>query len=162
MTKNNTLQAVSESFGLIFLLERKLEYIFDRILASDNLTAKQWLVLAAIEKLCKQKPSIQEVAKLLATSHQNIKAISLNLAKGGFVTLEKDPKDKRVTRLSTTDKSKAFWQGREAEDKAFLLELFKNLSDQEKFTLLQSLGKLLQGTDELAERINREKEQCNE
>jgi DNA-binding MarR family transcriptional regulator len=86
----------------------------------------------------------------------------LNLAKGDFVTLEKDPKDKRVTRLSTTDKSKAFWQGREAEDKAFLLELFKNLSDQEKLTLHQSLGKLLQGTDELAERINREKEQCNE
>jgi hypothetical protein len=43
-----------------------------------------------------------------------------------------------------------------------LLELFKNLSDQEKLTLHQSLGKLLQGTDELAERINREKEQCNE
>ena len=160
--ENNLLQEISESFGLIFLLERRLEAIFDKVLAPSNLTAKQWLVMAAIESLDKEKPSIQEVARKISTSHQNVKAISLNLEKRGFVTLEKDTKDKRVNRISTTAVSKVFWQDREAENASLLLELFKHLSGQEKVVLPQTLFKLLQGADELAERISIEKEKSEE
>ncbi len=161
-TENNLLDNIKESFGLIFLLERRLEYMFDKVLESDNLTAKQFLVLATIVNTYREKPSIQEVAKQLLTSHQNVKAIALNLQKQGFVTLEKDRKDKRVTRLTVTPKSKAFWQKREAEDKSLLHELFKHLSDQEVSILHQSLIKLFKGADELIERINIEKERSDE
>ena len=155
-TENGWQQEISESLGLIFLLERRFEYIFDKVLATSNLTAKQWLVLAAVEKICEEKASIQEVARQLSTSHQNVKAIALNLQKNGFLTLEKDSKDKRVTRLTTTAKSKDFWQKREEENRALLLKLFKHLSKQEKLFLHQVLGSLLQGADELAEEINAE------
>lgn len=158
VTENTWPQEISESFGLIFLLERKFEYIFDKVLAQNNLTAKQWLVLVAIEKICEEKPSIQEVARELSTSHQNVKAIALNLQKSGFITLEKDHKDKRVTRLVITPKSKAFWQKREAENYLLLLKLFKHTSDQERVILHQLLSKLLQGADELAVDIDIEKD----
>lgn len=97
----------------------------------NGVDALQWLVLAAVANICPEKPSIQEVAKRLATSHQNVKAIALNLEKSGFMTLEKDKKDKRVTRLSITPKTNEFWQKREDEDKALLVEVFKHLSNQE-------------------------------
>lgn len=157
-TENGWQQEISESLGLIFLLERRFEYIFDKVLATSNLTAKQWLVLAAVEKICEEKASIQEVARQLSTSHQNVKAIALNLQKNGFLTLEKDSKDRRVTRLTTTAKSKDFWQKREEENRALLLKLFKHLSKQEKLFLHQGLGRLLQGADELAEELNAENE----
>lgn len=149
---------MNECFGLIFLLERKLETIFDKILSEHNLTAKQWLVLAAVENMLGGKPSVQEVARQLSTSHQNVKAIALNLERRGFMLLEKDPKDKRATRLSTTAESQALWQAREDVDKANLVELFKHFSNSEVQVLKQALFKLLSGADEMAERINRERE----
>ncbi|MDP4126611.1 MAG: MarR family transcriptional regulator [Bacillota bacterium] len=148
---------MNECFGLIFLLDRRLEAIFDRILAPENLTAKQWLVLAAVGSILKGKPSIQEVARQLSTSHQNVKAIALNLEKRGFLLLEKDRKDKRITRLSITAQSEVLWKVREDIDKANLVELFKRLSDEEVLLLKQTLFKLMDGAEEMAERIDREK-----
>lgn len=151
---NRWQQEISESFGMIFLLEKKLEFVFDKILIPHNLTMKQWFVLAAIENLFKEKPSIKEVARQLGTSHQNIKAIALNLEKRGFVALESDPKDKRVTRLSTTLQSQEFWQKRESEDKALLTELFKHLTSKELVIFHRSLSKIIQGAEELLEEVD--------
>ncbi|MBC2724717.1 MarR family transcriptional regulator [Desulfosporosinus sp.] len=145
---------MNECFALIFLLERRLEATFDRILAAENLTAKQWLVLAAVEGILQGKPSIQEVARQLSTSHQNIKAIALNLEKRGFLLLEKDPKDKRVTRLSVTAQSQSLWQARVDVDKANLEELFQHLSGEEVLNLKESMYKLMRGADEMAVRID--------
>jgi len=156
VNENHWQQEISESFGLIFLLGKKLEYVFDKILCPHNLTMKQWFVLAAIEKLFKEKPSIKEVARQLGTSHQNIKAIALNLERRGFVTLESDPKDKRVTRLSTTSRSREFWQKRESEDKALLAGLFKHLTSKELVIFHRCLGKIMQGVGELSDRIDDE------
>lgn len=151
--EDKLLQDVSKSIGLIFLLERRLEYLFDKVLAASNLTAKQWLLLAAIEKSPEADLSIQDIAKRLSTSHQNIKAIALNLEKRGFVNLFKDKNDKRVTRLATTSKYTSFWQEREEQDKELLLEIFKDLGDEEISTLPRSLVKLLKNTDAITERI---------
>ena len=147
------LQDISKSIGLIFLLERRLEYLFDKVLAASDLTAKQWLLLAAIEKSPEANLSIQDVAKRLATSHQNIKAIALNLEKRGFLSLVKDKNDKRVTRLAITPKCTSFWQEREGQDKELLLEIFKNLGDEEISTLPKSLVKLLKNADAITERL---------
>ncbi len=147
------LQDISKSIGLIFLLERRLEYLFDKVLAASNLTAKQWLLLAAIEKSPDENLSIQDVAKRLSTSHQNIKAIALNLEKRGFVSLFKDKEDKRVTRLAITPKCTLFWQDREGQDEDLLLEIFKDLDDKEISALKKGLIKLLKNTDAITERI---------
>lgn len=154
MYKTNKWQAeMNECFGTIFLIERKLESVFDRILARENITSKQWLVLAAVGEILGGEPTIQDVAKQLSTSHQNVKAIAINLEKRGFLQLKKDPKDKRVTRLSITEKSKVLWAAREDVDKANLVEVFKLLSNEEIKQLKESLFKLMQGADLMSERI---------
>jgi len=123
------------------------------VLAQRDLTTKQWLVLAAIEKSPSINLSIQDVAKRLSTSHQNIKAIALNLEKRGFVSLVKDREDKRVTRLSITPKCVSFWRERESQDEELLLEIFKNLGDEEISALPTTLIKILKNTDRITERI---------
>jgi DNA-binding MarR family transcriptional regulator len=115
--------------------------------------------LAAVEKLYHQEPSIQEIARELATSHQNIKAIAVNLEKRGFIRLNKDPQDKRVTRLSVTTKSKEFWQKREKEDIENFLILFKHLTNEERVSLHKSLMKLLKEADSFTKRISKPKEE---
>jgi len=155
-TKDRWLKEMGEIFGLGFLLERKLESTFDKVLEPYNLTVKQWLVLAVIENAFKESPSIQEVARELNTSHQNIKAIALNLERRGFIMLAADSRDRRVTRIATTKKSKEFWQTREDEDKRLIAELFKYLTNEEVVTLHQLLGQLIQGAGELSERITNE------
>ncbi len=151
--EDKLLQDISKSIGLIFLLERRLEYLFDKVLAASNLTTKQWLLLAAIEKSPEENLSIQDVAKRLSTSHQNIKAIAQNLERRGFVSLFKDKNDKRVTRLAITPKCTSFWQEREGQDKELLFEIFNGLGDEEISTLPRSLVKLLRNADSITDRI---------
>ncbi|MDF2557254.1 MAG: regulatory protein MarR [Bacillales bacterium] len=128
-----------------------------RILAPENITSKQWLVLAAVGKILGGEPTIQDVARQLSTSHQNVKAIALNLEKRGFLQLKKDPKDRRVTRLAITTQSQALWQAREDVDKSNLVEVFQLLSNEEIRHLKESLFKLMQGADQMSEKIEMKK-----
>lgn len=144
---------ITNTIGLIFLLERRLEYLFDRVLEPFNLTAKQWLLLSVIEKSGIEKPSIQEAARQLNTSHQNVKAIAVNLEKRGFLVLEKDPRDKRITRLSATAASQHFWDNRAQEDYQMFMKIFQHLSPQEVQQLAPLLFKLLYGVQEMTEHV---------
>ncbi|MGE5380369.1 MAG: MarR family transcriptional regulator [Methylocystaceae bacterium] len=151
----NTLPPeITNTVGLLFLLERRLEYLFDKVLLPHNLTAKQWLLLSVVEKTGNERPSLQEVARQLNTSHQNVKAIALNLEKRGFLALEKDADDKRVTRLRVTQLSKDFWQEREEQDNLMFLQIFQYLTAAETKTLAPLLFKLLYGVQEMTDRIN--------
>ena len=81
---------MADSFGYIFLLSRRFEYITDQVLVKDDLTTKQLLALIAIEEGFETLPSITQLAEVLSTTHQNIKKIALQLEKKGFVEIIKD------------------------------------------------------------------------
>lgn len=151
--KYNWQPEIWDSIGLIFLIQRRLTFIFDKMLAPSDLTTKQWLVLAAVNDLDRERPAIQEIARQLSTSHQNIKAIGLQLEKKGYIRLVRDPVDRRVTRLVVTPKSKQFWRVREAEHKILLMELFKTMTEKEKLVLRKKLNKLLKGIDEISKKL---------
>lgn len=76
-----TKRKIFDIFGKIFLLCHRMEYIADKELKKDNLTARQWLLIATIEKLFEYPPAINEVADKLSTSHQNVKQIANQLEK---------------------------------------------------------------------------------
>lgn len=154
MMANNALPPeVINTVGLIFLLERRLEYLFDKVLEPHNLTTKQWLLLSVVDKSEGGQPSLQEVARQLNTSHQNVKAIAVNLEKRGFLTMQKDAVDKRVTRLAVTPISDSFWQLREATDTEMFNKIFKHLTADEIKMLSPLLFKLLYGIQELTDQI---------
>jgi len=150
---DNLPPEITNTVGLIFLIERRLEYLFDKILAPANLTTKQWLLLSVIDKSAGNKPSLQEVARQLNTSHQNVKAIAVNLEKRGFLVLEKDKQDRRITRLAATPASNEFWQARADQDISMFKAIFQHLTEAEVKTLSPLLFKLLYGIQEMTDQL---------
>lgn len=122
---------MTESFGLLFLLSRRFEYITDQVLKKDNLTTKQLLVLIAIQGGFQSSPSISEVADLLSTSHQNVKQIAQQLEKKDFVGMVRDEKDRRRWILRLTKKNQEYWDSRFQEHVMAMKSLFKSLNSKE-------------------------------
>lgn len=136
-------------FGSLFLIPNKLQVIVDRSLAKHDLTAKQWFLTAMIEKLSKSSPTLMEVAEAMGSSHQNVKTIALKLQEKDFLVLEKDPQDRRVTRLSLTEKSAAFWNKHQEEGLQVIEKLFADFTPEEVAALHEGLQKISRKLQEL-------------
>jgi DNA-binding MarR family transcriptional regulator len=138
-----------EIFGKIFFLNNRLGYLGDNELRKDDLTTKQWQLIAAIGKYFTYPPSISEIAEVLSTTHQNIKQIALKLQEKEFIAIEKDQKDKRVLRLRLTEKNRRYWESNKDEDEAFIRSLFNSLTDNEIKELYYLLNKLEENINQM-------------
>lgn len=59
-----------------------------------EITWKQFFAIICIN-ICKENPTINELAEVMGSSHQNVKQILLKLESKEFVTMIPDEKDKR-------------------------------------------------------------------
>jgi DNA-binding MarR family transcriptional regulator len=109
-------------FASIFTLSNKLQVLGDKL--DENMTTKQWLLLAGIANSGGNTPTISEVADLIGNSRQNVKKMALILEKAGFLKMEKDTNDARVLRISLTDKCLDYLKLREKKELEFLQQLF--------------------------------------
>jgi DNA-binding MarR family transcriptional regulator len=137
-----------EIFGKIFFLSNRLEYLGDNNLRKDGLTTKQWQLIAVTGKYFTYPPSVSEVAEVLSTTRQNVKQLALKLQEKGFISIEKDQKDRRVLRLSLTEKNRKYWESKSDEDIAFIRSLFSTLTNQELKDLYRLLNKLEENIDQ--------------
>ncbi len=129
--ENETVRnEIDDIFTKLFLLSRRLEHISNRVLEKDELTIKQFLLIAAIESF-DEAPSISKLAHKMTSSHQNVRELADRLQKRGFVKIERDEQDRRVLRLSTTKKNWDYWESRLAEHERYIYRLFKPFSDEE-------------------------------
>ena len=140
---------IAESFGYLFLLSRRFEYITDSILKKDGLTTKQLLTLIVISRGLEETPSISQVAEMLSTSHQNVKQIAHQLEKKGFLEMARDENDRRRWLLQVTEKNQEFWDSREQEHGKAMHSLFASLSDQELRQFYKILTKLIESTESI-------------
>ncbi len=67
----------------------------------------------------------------MGTSHQNTKQIAIKLEEKGFLVMEKDTKDKRILRLTPTNKIQKYIKLRENKDH-FFIEKFFNILTKER------------------------------
>lgn len=134
---------IFELYGSTFLLARRLEYIVDKELAKDNLTTKQFLMIAVIEKMFELPPSIKQVAHALGSTHQNIKQMANQLERRSFLRIERDARDRRVLRLKVTEKNRAYWDSRAEEHEHFILEIFSGLEEDGVRSLHAGMMRLL-------------------
>lgn len=145
----STKMKVFDTFAKIFLLNNKLQYIIDKELQKDLLTTKQFLLIAAIEKGFDNPPSVKEVAYALGTSHQNIKQIANQLQRKGFIAMEKDPDDRRVTRLKVTEKNRRYWDSKAGEHEEVVFGLFSFLNEEGISIFHSTINKMLSSLDEI-------------
>jgi DNA-binding MarR family transcriptional regulator len=141
MSEGDILEKQKIIIAKLFLLPNKLQAVGDRIFAGE-MTLRQWLLTEAVAQCCSTSPTLGEAARLLGTSHQNIKQLALNLQEAGFLRLTKDNKDLRQIHLTLTDKSYIFWRKRQEEIRLFFTELFKDLQEEEIDLLFDCINKL--------------------
>ena len=133
---------IDDVFTKIFLLSLRLENIGNKTLKKDQMTIKQFLLIASIESF-DDPPSIGEVAAMVSTSHQNVREIADRLEKRGFIKIERDKKDKRILRLKTTEKNAKYWVSRLDEHEDVIFALFKPFTDEEIHTFDVLVNKFL-------------------
>ena len=139
------------AFKNLLEVSNQLELAIDKGLSQDDLTAKQFKMMAVIDKAFDHAPSIKEVAAALGTSHQNIKQMADQLVGRGFLEIVRDQNDKRVLRLKTTEKNAQFWASRQREHEEFMVRLFSCLSSSEVRQLNRLLILLSDGITEYVE-----------
>ncbi|MBD5639756.1 MarR family transcriptional regulator [Clostridium botulinum] len=128
-------------FGMLFLLSNKLETLGNNFLG--ELTTKQWFFMLILMNFFKEPPTLSELAGEMGTSHQNAKQIAIKLEKKGFLIVNKDIKDKRVLRLTPTNKIKEYVKLREDKDHFFIEKFFNVLTKEEIKSIYESFTKLL-------------------
>lgn len=108
-----------------------------------GLSFPQYNVLRVLEASTHGRNKITNVSRIMLVPGANITGIAKRLAKDGFIVKKNDLKDERVTLLEITPKGKRTLK-RIQKDKDKRLELMlRNLSDPEKFELLDKIKRIL-------------------
>lgn len=130
-------------FGGIQVVANQMDTMLERELKEYNLTTKQWLLTIIVANTFDHNPTIKEVAKGMGSSHQNVKQVALKLQQKGFVVMEKDPHDGRITRIKLTDAVAAFGKKSQEKSVIFTEKLFAGLTAEEMAVTRSALAKLL-------------------
>ena len=77
-------------FGSLLAMGNRLQAAGDRFY--DEITTKQWFVLAVLETFS-APPTLGELARGVGSSHQNVKQLVLKLQQKGYVALAQDGRD---------------------------------------------------------------------
>lgn len=143
MSKIDSMKDQKFVFGSILIVSNKMDTLLERELKEYELTAKQWFMTVVIENSFDMPPTIKEAAKAMGSSHQNVKQIALKLEQKGLITLEKDKKDSRVTRIRLTEQSYKFSEIIQAKAATFTEALFMGIEDDEMSKSRAALYKMM-------------------
>ncbi len=127
-------------FGSIFTIANRLQILGDKF--DENLTTKQWLLIASITRMDNATPTISEVSHQIGNSRQNVKKMASILEKEGFLSLEKDINDARILRIRLTEKCLNHFRQREQRELDFIEKLFTEFDANKVTGLYQGLSKL--------------------
>lgn len=118
-------------FGSIHIVSNKKETLLERELKPFGITFKQWFLMVVIQNSFDKPPTLNEAAKAMGSSHQNIKKIATILEEKGYIALEKDKKDSRSKRIRLTDASYKLSEMIQAQATTFTSALFAGINEDE-------------------------------
>lgn len=143
----DTLDSNHSIFGGIFLLTNNVEKVSNRYLR--EITIKQWFMLACLGTFFKDPPTLSELAKVMGVSHQNAKAVANRLVEKGFVKIKKDNDDKRISRISMSEKIYEYDDEMQSIQTDFLNQLFEGISEDDKHIFLKVHNKMLNNLNKI-------------
>jgi DNA-binding MarR family transcriptional regulator len=149
LNKFDTMDNLHYSFGAILVIANKIDTLLERELKVFGITSKQWFLSVVLDSLFDEPPTIKEAAREMGSSHQNVKQVALKLEQKGLLSLEKDKKDARVTRLKLTDKCYEFWAGTQSKAIAFTHALYKGIGEDELSSARTVLERMLANLSEM-------------
>lgn len=114
--------------GLLSAFDNRFQAMADRAMA--EISWKQFFAIICI-KLCKEEPTIKELAEIMGSSHQNVKQILLKLEKKGFVNIFIDARDRRKQRVGLTAYCMEFCQKNDSMSSRIMQKLFEGIPEEQ-------------------------------
>lgn len=122
--------------GLLSAFENRFQAVADSTM--KEISWKQFFAIICIN-LCKDKPTVKELAELMGSSHQNVKQILLKLEKKGFVYITVDERDKRKQRIELTDYCRGFCSKNDEMTKNIMKKMFAGVSEEQLQITIQTI-----------------------
>lgn len=151
MSKLDQIPNIQYIFGSLFVLANRVDTLLERALQKYNVSSKQWFLSICVASLFERDPSLKELAKESGSSHQNVKQVALKLQDKDLLSLYKDPKDARTTRVSLTPNSVEFWQKTDKDSQIFMSKLFENISEEELMAVRKVFNQLSKNLGKMEE-----------
>lgn len=129
----------SALFGMFFAFGNRLQSAGDTFY--KEITCKQFFLLICLS-LFENAPTVNELAEVMGSSHQNVKQIINKLEQKGFLKLISDKKDKRKIRIERTSKMDELKHKYMKQELHFKEQLYQGVSSQDIALTLQTLQKL--------------------
>lgn len=101
--------------------------------------------------LCKDKPTVKELADIMGSSHQNVKQILLKLEKKGFVSIAVDENDKRKQRIELTDYCRDFCSKNDEMATNIMKKMFAGVSEEQLQVTIQTIIQIENNLKEIRE-----------
>lgn len=114
--------------GLLSAFDNRFQAIADKLIG--EISWKQFFAIICIN-LCKQSPTIKELAEIMGSSHQNVKQILLKLEKKGFVDILIDKDDKRKQRVFLTKSCMEFCGANDEKSEMVIRTMFSGISEEQ-------------------------------
>ncbi|WP_315118268.1 transcriptional regulator, SarA/Rot family [uncultured Clostridium sp.] len=127
-------------FGSILLLSNKLQTLGDQVL--PELTLKQWFLLIVMTKMEEDDATVNEIAKYMGSSRQNIKKMLLSLEKKGFVSIKKSNIDARALSVSLTPQAQDVLNEIEQYSLNNIARVFENITETELDAVVEVIKKM--------------------
>lgn len=122
--------------GLLSAFDNRYQAVADRMIG--EISWKQFFALICIN-LCKESPTIKELAEIMGSSHQNVKQILLKLQKKGFVDILTDALDKRKQRVVITQKCIDFCNANNEMSAIAVNTIFEGISMEQLQITIQTI-----------------------
>ena len=114
----------------------------------EEISWKQFFAIICIN-LCKESPTLKELAELMGSSHQNVKQILNKLEDKGFVKTIPDEEDKRKQRIVLTEKTEAFCLAHEEGSQRIIRKIFEGIDEKNIKIVIRTLMQMEKNLEEV-------------
>lgn len=125
--------------GLLSAFDNRLQAYADNFF--DEITWKQFFAIICIN-ICKENPTLKDLAQIMGSSHQNVKQILLKLEKKDFVKMVEDNQDKRKQRIFLTEKCFQFCEKNELESQKSIARIYEGINEEQLLITIQTIMKM--------------------
>lgn len=134
--------------GLLSAFENRFQAVADSTM--KEISWKQFFAIICIN-LCKDRPTVKELAEIMGSSHQNVKQILLKLEKKGFVSIAVDQNDKRKQRIELTDYCRDFCSKNDEMTTNIMKKMFAGVSEEQLQVTIQTIIQIEDNLKEISE-----------
>lgn len=131
--------------GLLSAFENRYQAKTDKLF--EDISWKQFFAIICIN-LCRESPTIKELADFMGSSHQNVKQILNKLEHKGYIKLLPDKSDKRKQRIALTQKTQDFCAEHDAGGEIFMQKLFDGISTEDIQTVIRTIMQMERNLEE--------------